>query len=202
MPAAVFAKLRPGAAADSCDHALCLDLVHHEMRRRELVKEVEVARETLSHTEEAEKRSLSAFTNIASLPEYAALEEQIARGEQRELRRFLKTEMQARCDSYKGDQTTDHMRFKNEVAAQRARGRVDARNGLRREKRAEAEERKAHAEHLRAAAADVKQRAAELAVARQLRDDPVEQQRLQVEARVMRAASKMAERSTQRRSRG
>ena len=110
--------------------------------------------------------------------------------------------MQARCDSYKGDQTTDHMRFKNEVAAQRARGRVDARNGLRREKRAEAEERKAHAEHLRAAAADVKQRAAELAVARQLRDDPVEQQRLQVEARVMRAASKMAERSTQRRSRG
>ena len=51
--------------------------------------------------------------------------------------------MQARSTHYKGDQTTDHMRFKNEVAAARARGRHSARHELLREKRAEAEARKA-----------------------------------------------------------
>ena len=83
VPAKVFAKLRPGSSVDESDPGLGIALVHHELRRRRLVDELDTAAELLSHTEEAEARSRTAFTNVASLPEYAALEEQIARGEPR-----------------------------------------------------------------------------------------------------------------------
>ena len=142
IPIAARSKLRPGRANDEHDCHTNVGLVHHEMRRRSLLAEVNKVRDALELTLSREEKSLASFAEASATP-FAELEESIVRQEQRELRRFLNMELAARREMHRAAQKTDHVRQLAEAAAFRAQARYELKNEMRRERTVAADARKA-----------------------------------------------------------
>ena len=114
IPIAARSKLRPGRANDEHDCHTNVGLVHHEMRRRSLLAEVNKVRDALELTLSREEKSLASFAEASATP-FAELEESIVRQEQRELRRFLNMELAARRALQPPAPNTDHLRHRAEA---------------------------------------------------------------------------------------